>query len=80
LLAVASCTHLRVSGTRVRIVSRHRVLGEDDETTSRSFHHFYADGLKIKHPTGSRIMVDAQWVADDVHHAGGKLDNPPLHA
>jgi hypothetical protein len=26
--------------------------------TMRSFHHFYADGLKIKCPTGSRIMVD----------------------
>jgi hypothetical protein len=26
--------------------------------TMRSFHHFYADRLKIKCPTGSRIMVD----------------------
>jgi hypothetical protein len=28
--------------------------------TMRRFHHFYADGLKIKCPTGSRINVDAQ--------------------
>jgi hypothetical protein len=44
--------------------------------TMRSFHHFYADGLKIKCPTGSRIMSTLNEVADDVHHAGGKLDNP----
>jgi len=47
--------------------------------TMRRFHHFYADGLKIKCPTGSRIMSTLNEVADDVHHAGGKLDNPPLH-
>jgi hypothetical protein len=46
--------------------------------TIRRFHHFYADGLKIK-PTGSHIMSTLNEVADDAHHAGGKLDNPPLH-
>jgi hypothetical protein len=48
--------------------------------TRRSFHHFYSDWVKIKCPTGSRIMSTLNEVADDVHHAGGKLDNPPLHA
>ena len=48
--------------------------------TMRSFHHFYADGHKIKCPTGSRIMSTLNEVADDVHHAGGKLDNAPPHA
>jgi hypothetical protein len=44
--------------------------------TMRSFHHFYSDWVKIKCPTGSRIMSTLNEVADDVHHAGGKLDNP----
>jgi hypothetical protein len=31
--------------------------------TMRRYHHFYADGLKIKCPTGSRIMSTLNEVA-----------------
>jgi hypothetical protein len=39
--------------------------------TVRRFQQFYADGLKIECPTGSRIMLTLNEVADDVYRAGG---------